>query len=102
MQIKKLPVEFLLDSGLLFEINRKVLHPFGLGLELTVDEDGTVRLGQLWDCRGGIGGLVYDSTTFIDGERKLERFMQESGARTLRERQDRYGFIIQEKPYLEK
>jgi hypothetical protein len=31
--------EFLLNTGLLFEINRKVLHPFGLALELVEQED---------------------------------------------------------------
>ena len=33
-EIKKIGADFLLDSGLLFKINRDVLHPFGMALEV--------------------------------------------------------------------
>lgn len=30
----------LLDSGIIFEINRRVLHPLGLALAVEVDDEG--------------------------------------------------------------
>ena len=48
-KIKKIKesAEFLVDSGLLFEINRKILHPLGLAIEVVVEDDGTTKFGSL-------------------------------------------------------
>ena len=35
--------EFLSDNGLLFEINRKVLHPLGLAMEIYIDDDDKIN-----------------------------------------------------------
>lgn len=44
--------QFLMDSGLLGEINRVVLHPRGLGLAVQVDDDGrAVGFSGLLDYR---------------------------------------------------
>jgi hypothetical protein len=46
------PAEFLMTTGLLFEINRRVLHPLGLALEISLDDEtGESRIGGIWDYR---------------------------------------------------
>ena len=36
------PVEFLIDHGILFEMNRQVLHPLGLELHFRLDDEGRI------------------------------------------------------------
>lgn len=86
--------DFLLKTGLLFEINRKVLHPLGLALEVSVDgEDATVS--AIWDCRKDPEGVLFDDKTFKFGSKKLESYMKKRGTKALRSRQDKLGFIEQ-------
>jgi hypothetical protein len=88
--------EFLLDSGLLFEINRNVLHPFGLALEVIIDDEDKITFGNIWDCRDDPEGLVYDDDAFVVGKNKFEKFMKEFGEARLSSRKRRLGFIVQE------
>lgn len=89
------PGRFLLDSGLLFEINRKILHPLGMALEAVVEDDGLSRIGGLWDYRSDPEGILYDDTTFAEGRGKFDLFMASFGQRKLAERQVACGFIVQ-------
>jgi hypothetical protein len=59
------PGKFLVDSGLLFEINRRVLHPFGLALAIEFpDNESAAKLAaesenagfRLWDNRDDFEG----------------------------------------------
>lgn len=74
--MKKLPAaRFLSDSGLLFEINRRVLHPRGLALEVIEDDDGTLTMSQeLQDHRGNIGGICFGEDSIETGQKKLAAF----------------------------
>lgn len=87
--------KFLLDTGLLFEINRRVLHPFGLALEVVV-EDKKVVLGKLWDCRKDPEGIIYTEETFKDGQDKFNKFMEEFGKEKIKTRENIMGFIEQD------
>lgn len=49
------------DLGYLQEVNRQFLHPLGLALEVVIEEDGTTRFGEVWDCRDDAGGIVFDA-----------------------------------------
>ena len=91
---KTCDTQVLLDSGLLFEINRRVLHPFGLALEAEVNEDGT-RIGAVWDYRDDPEGLIFDDVTFADGLRKLNEFMVAKGQERLTTRHAALGYVIQ-------
>ncbi len=71
--MKSLPLQFLRENGLLFEINRVVLHP--LGLSLSLHEDGRMELFQTSDP----AGMVFTADTFDEGERKLREFMELEG-----------------------
>jgi hypothetical protein len=92
------PACFLAETGLLFEINRAVLHPLGLALEVVVEDDGQMRIGGLWDQQGEPGGIVFDEESFQDGARKLAAFMSIGGETRQQVRKDMLGFVVQEEP----
>lgn len=50
--ITRIDVAEFRELGYLQELNRRLLHPLGLALEVVVEEDGTERLGGVWDYRG--------------------------------------------------
>lgn len=95
-RIKK-TAEFLLEKGLIFEINRKVLHPLGLALEVIEDDDGKVAIGGLWDCRDDPEGIIFTPDSWEEGKRKIDKYMEDYGNRALETRQEKVGFVIQEK-----
>ncbi len=106
--------KFLRDNGLLFEINKTILHPLGLALEVFVNSDngfsltwqenelekscylGREALGNLWDYRDDPEGILFGKDTFVEGKKKYEEFMQKFGNKKLKERKDALGFIVQE------
>lgn len=98
MSSKKSFTKFLLDNGLIFEINRRVLHPFGLALVVDIDKDNRrqlaiTALAETDDPEG----FIYDSESFVVGLEKFENFLKKSGQVRLDSRKDKFGFIEQEK-----
>lgn len=88
--------KFLVDSGLLFEINRRVLHPLGMALECAVDEKpGHSKIGNVWDYRDDPEGIRFGDDEFKSGLAKLRRFMAEFGDRKLAQRRAILGFVVQ-------
>jgi len=47
------------EKGLLAELNRTFLHPLGLALEVTIEDDGEEKLGGIWDFRDDPEGILY-------------------------------------------
>lgn len=97
---EELPVDFvknstdaLLETGLLFEINRKILHPFGLALSPT--EKNELELIRGIDDPEG---FVYDEETFITSSRKFSEFFSKHGEALLAKRKWNLGYIIQNYP----
>lgn len=67
--------KFLLDTGLLFEINWKILHPFGLSLVVSEDTaSGKIDLVGISKTNDPIGWTFSDSD-FLTGLHKLKRFV---------------------------
>jgi len=98
--LDKLPAaEFLQENGLLFEINRKILHPFGIALYVVENEDDdgnkTVALGDLQDYRDDPEGMIFGEKTFREGMGKLTKFMNEVGYQKLTTRHEHLGYVIQ-------
>ena len=62
-EIKRIDIAEFRRLGLLQEVNRQFLHPLGLALEVSIEEDGTERLGGIWDYRNDPEGMA-----FADGE----------------------------------
>jgi len=89
---------FLADTGLLFEINRMVLHPLGLALEVIVNDetDRPERFGGLWDYRHEPEGIRFAAEAFADGLKKFNAFMGEFGTNKHLERERVLGYLIQD------
>jgi hypothetical protein len=96
--MKIVPIRRLETDGLLFEINRTVLHPLGLALAMVWDGDDTsvepdrVELLQTDDK----DGIVFASDAFLDGERKLAEFMAREGDDVHRTRRAVLRFLVQD------
>lgn len=111
--VKRINPKILRDSGLLFEINRKILHPFGLALEIITGSDNGIKLiwqengkqkefnigeealGGIWDYRNDPEGIIYGENELKIGKQKYENFMKEFGYKKLQERKNKLGYIIQ-------
>jgi hypothetical protein len=88
------PAGYLVDTGLLFELNRRVLHPLGLALEV-VPQEGDHALFQLEDYREEPHGLVHSDAEFADGLSRFMKFMDETGTKKLLARRACRGFLVQ-------
>lgn len=96
MSVKYMDVKEFLDSGLLFQVNKEVLHPLGLALEVTVEDDGTARLSGIWDCRDDLEGIEYESSTFEHGMAKYRKYMTDQGNDAIARREMALGFVVQQ------
>lgn len=93
------PAKFLYETGLLFEINREVLHPLGLALETVVNEEtGEVEMGCLQDFRADPEGVVFDDAALKEGTAKILKFMREEGQERIASRKKGLGYVIQPLP----
>jgi len=91
--------KFILDNGFLFEINRMVLHPQGLAMEIDLDSNGDVTgFGGLWDYRDDPEGLRYEPETFRQGQQKYARYMRKIGSKVVSLRNTVLGYIEQTEP----
>lgn len=68
-KIKRIDIKEFREKGYLQELNRRFLHPLGLALEISVDDDGSEKLGGIWDYREDNEGIYYDISN-ADLERK--------------------------------
>jgi len=96
MEKKRVGAKFLLESGLLFQINRTFLHPLGLALEVEIDKKtDEVKFGGIWDCRDEPKGILFSENAFKEGYRKWKKFSRQEGEKKITERLKQLGFIIQ-------
>lgn len=90
--------EFLYNSGLLFEINRLLLHPLGLALQVELDEQGKIKpLRSIQDFRDDPIGLIFPDEAMVAGQEKLASFIQ-SVKKPLTIREKMLGYIVQGTP----
>lgn len=67
--------KLLLDSGLLGEINRMVLHPRGLAISVRLDDNGSpMEILGLIDYRGTLTGVTFSDETLESIRQKLAAF----------------------------
>jgi len=87
---------FLQGTGLLFEINRSVLHKYGYALSVVVDEEGKVTgFGPVYETEDE-AGFVFEDHVIGIGEAQVESF--EKGIKYEEKKMnriDKYGFEIQ-------
>lgn len=87
--------QLLEHSGLLFEINRIILHPIGYHAGTpVVDGRPTLRIVDYADVEGG---LAFGSAEWREGKEKLKAFNKQRGVvRRISQRVRAFGTIIQE------
>src|SRR5580765_892416 len=68
--IKRIDIKEFRELGFLQEVNRMFLHPLGLALEVTVEEDGSEHLGGVWDYREDPEGMIFGDA-MLDPEKQL-------------------------------
>jgi hypothetical protein len=90
------PGTFLCNTGLLFEINRKVLHPLGLSLGVILDANDHTISFNVWDCRDIPEGLTFTKEAFELGMSKLKKYMEERGNKILSSRKSILGIELQD------
>lgn len=95
-------IKFLLDSGLLFEINRAVLHPLGLAFAVKIDEKtGEADFDGLWDGRDEDEGIVFTDEVLEAGTTKYFKYLEDEGFERFQKRYEKLGFVCQEKRHEE-
>jgi hypothetical protein len=91
------PGKFLVESGLLFKINREILHPLGLAITITLDnEDKTISINIL-DKRTDPEGILFTDAALDVGIEKLQNYMNKHGNAAIDSRRLNLGFKIQTK-----
>jgi hypothetical protein len=97
----KLFPRYLVDNGLIFEINRRVLHPLGLALVVDIDVKDRRKLSitDLFETQDP-EGFLYDKESFLVGQEKFQAFLKSYQTR-LEIRKAKYGFIEQDKEDVE-
>lgn len=94
--MKQVSLKKLTDDGLLFEINRQVLHPLGLSLAVMVNPSNqsapeSLALLETDDDEG----VLFPEDRFIEGATKFSSFMKRSGESRIAARIQTIGFIRQ-------
>jgi hypothetical protein len=90
--VKRMDVKEFREFGYLHEINRLLLHPLGLALEVVIEEDGSERLGGIWDYRDDPEGICYDPN-LVSAE-KAKR-VSDAGDERIKARINALGYWIQ-------
>lgn len=93
--MKRMSVKEFIDSGYLHEINRRMLHPLGLAIEVIEEADGSCTFGGVWDLRDDPEGIVFAEDT-LSPEKAAKVKMEE--AMRLETRHRALGFWVQPVP----
>lgn len=91
------PVQFLVDNGILFEVNRQVLHPLGLELHFRLNEEGRITAIDLYDNRNSPHPISFSPEAFDAGREKYEEYLNDHGRRNMQKRR-KLGMVIQTGP----
>lgn len=89
----KMNIKEFRELGLLVELNRTFLHPLGLALGIIFEDDGTEKIGGIWDYRDNPEGMLYGKGCFPTGKSKKAReFIKTKHNQRLRA----LGFVYQD------
>lgn len=93
--------KYLDETGLLFEINRKILHPVSLSLIVQYPDNDTTKdpiglsLMDSSDQESVWGGFAFDVLTLLKEVKKHAKFMEEFGDGRIATRKRVFGSEIQ-------
>ncbi len=86
--------DYLIESGLLFEINRQLLHPLGLALSVQVDARGN-KNWSFRDFRAEPEKAGFDRKALQGGRDRFEHFMRAFGFAQMERRTRKLGQAVQ-------
>lgn len=93
VEVKRIDIKEFRESGLLAELNRVFLHPLGLALEVSVEDDGTEKLGGIWDYRDDPEGVLYSKEHFpTEKIEKAQEFIKQKHEQRMKV----LGFVFQD------
>ncbi len=96
--MKRIGIKEFREKGYLQEVNRKFFHPLGLALEISIEDDGTEKLGGIWDYRHEDEGIYYDLATYREDRKntkeKKDFVANEFKTRSIK-RKKILGFIVE-------
>jgi hypothetical protein len=97
MTMSSFTLKDFVDAGLLFEINRQVLHPLGLAMAVQQDTETGEILGfaGFQDSRDDPEGIIFDAEDFAEARARHQRYLDERGSEALRTRETSLGFCVQ-------
>lgn len=93
--LKQKDVDFFIEQGILLELNRVVLHPLGLALELEIDKenlDKEITL-KVWDYREDPAGNQF-GIPYEDLKSKINAF-EKLFAERAATRKEKLGYVVQ-------
>lgn len=93
-EIKYMDLGEFKNLGYLQELNRQFLHPRGLALEMSCDEEGNWSFGGVWDYRDDPEGMNFGGT-LLEQMGRLAQEPQEEFERHIEARQQNLGYVIQ-------
>jgi hypothetical protein len=85
--------KFVIDSGLLYHMNRVIFHPIGLAWVFEEAADGEMQ-SVIIDRRSNPTG-VFTSKEMAIGEAKKLAYLEESGRVAMERRRKSLGFTVQ-------
>lgn len=91
--VKKMDIREFRELGFLHEINRLILHPAGMALEVHIDPaTGAESLGGVWDCRDDTEGVAYGENYISPAKAEAVALMIEARGPA---RHAELGYVIQ-------
>jgi hypothetical protein len=93
MAVKYLSVREFRELGVLQEINRRLLHPAGLALEVMVSADGGGQISGVWDFRDDPEGVVFADLSKSENREKAVTVdgFKEAHFTT---REEKFGWVV--------
>lgn len=95
-------VRFLVDNGLIAEINKKVLHPIGLTMEVGIHPDNRRRLAidGIFEVEDDDDeGFLYDEETLEYNSKKFDAYIRPQKKSLIKSRKEKIGFVVQGKDF---
>ena len=86
--------KLLRESGLLFEVNRRVLHPLGYALAITMDGSAALEF-TLLDNTADPEGMCFEEELFKEALTRFRAWMNKVGNVRVEVRKQALGYVVQ-------
>jgi hypothetical protein len=93
--MNRISLKYLHESGLLFEINRQILHPLGLLLSFKPSTSSTTPEELIIFQTEDDEGFLFPEEAFSEGAAKFSLYLKSIGNERLEKRVKAKGFVRQ-------